>query len=488
MTGKEPIEERLENLGRAIGPGESIVDDVMSRIDACPVGESDRTRKSKAELIALRFIMSRFTKLAAAAVIIIGVLAGVYYLGSSVVPTTPAYGITDVPELFQTAKTIHMKGRMYFLLSKPGHQQSSVDADYWLDIENGKWRLTHPGYSTSPEGIKIHVSENISDGEYEMHVNHTDKTASFSKLSPFQRRLFTRKNIYTFLELLYVNFALFDYIKVGQEVIDGAVFDIWEGTREDNLGNKMKLKTWLSPTTGNFARLKSWTQKEDGSLVKQMEIDSVERDIEIPYEIFATEAPAGYALSNTKDTAILRELTIGSVGTDSVSLSCHIIFTMADGSVIVGWSSEDRQSEVPQAELFEDLKIGGQLPKLAAEVCAIKVGCTDEDITYTGYHLAHTQKGGKFYEWSIYVADKQPSPNSVLGYGLLHRYNPESREVNAKISLSMAAELTIEKAEEFDTFVLGAMAELSDDGRAPADVAYEGVLELVEQIRESLVE
>jgi hypothetical protein len=431
-----------------------------------------------------RIIMKNpMTKLAAAAAVIIAVLIGVNQFDSSIDLAKPAYGITDVPELFKAARTIHMKGRMYFPLSEPGKEQSSVEVEYWLDTQNGRWRLTYPGYSGDNEGIKIHVSENISDGQYEMHVNHTNKTVSFTKLSPFQLRLFTHKNIYTFFQLLYINFDLFDYTKVGREVIDGATFDIWEGGREDNLGTKMKMKAWISPTTGDFARIKTWGPREDGDMAKQMEIDLVQRDIEIPDEIFLTEAPPAYVLENTKDTATERQLSNASVGNDSVTFNCHIVFTMLDGSVIVGYSSEDRQSDQPQAILFEKLKMGGPLPKLAVEVYAIKPITTGEAITYRGYHLAYTQKAGKFYEWSIYVPQQKPAPKAVLGYNLVHRYNPQNREINAELSIAVAAELKIQDAQDFAVFVRGAMADLSDDGYVPEHVTYENVLDLIDEIK-----
>ncbi len=437
-----------------------------------------------------RIIMkSKITKFAAAAVIIIAVLIGINQFGGSIDIVTPAFGITDVKELLQAAKTIHMKGRMYFPLLKLGKEQSSVEVEYWLDIENGKWKLTYPGYSNiNNEDIKIHVSENISDGKYEMRVNHSDKAVSFSNLSPFQRRLFARKNRYTFFEFIYINFDLFDYIKVGQEVIDGADFDIWEGLREDNFGTQMKVKAWLSPTTGNFGRIKTWARQADGAMAKRMEIDLVERDIEIPDEMFLTEAPAGYVLKNTKNTAIVRELGNASVSNESVSLNCHIVFTMADGSVIIGWSSEDRESSEPQAKFFEDLQIAGPLPKLATEVYAIKASSMDEDITYRGYHLAYTQKKGKFYEWSIYIPEQRSAPKSMLGYKLVHRYNPESREINAKLSIAVAAELSIENADDFNSFVCGAMADLSDNEYVPEYVTYDNVLNLVEEIRITMKE
>ena len=451
--------------------------------------QSKKTKPAAQQLNIWRIIMkNRITKFAVTAVVIMAGLIGINQFDSLIDLAKPAYGITDVTELFQAARTIHMKGRMYFPVSEPGKEQSSVEVEYWLDTQNGRWRLTYPGYSGNDEGMKIHVSDNISDGEYEMHVNHTNETVSFTKLSPFQLRLFTHKNIYTFFQLLYINFDLFEYTKVGREVIDGATFDIWEGGREDNLGTKMKMKAWLSPTTGDFARIKTWRPREDGDMVKQMEIDLVQRDIEIPDEIFLTEAPPAYVLENTKDIATERELSNASVGTDSVSLNCHIVFTMPDESVIMGYSSEDRESDQPQAMLFEDLQIGGPLPKLAAEVYAIKPITTDETITYRGYHLAYTQKAGKFYEWSIYVPEQKPAPKTVLGYKLVHRYNPQNREINAELSIAVAVELEIQDAEDFAIFVRGAMADLSEEGHVPEHVTYENVLDLIDEIKVSVVQ
>jgi len=47
---------------------------------------------------------------------------------------------------------------------------------------------------------------------------------------------------------------------------------------------------------------------------------------------------------------------------------------------------------------------------------------------------------------------------------------------------------SIETSEDFDEWVLGAMAELSDDGKAPEGFTYDEVLELAEEIRASMEE
>ncbi len=42
----------------------------------------------------------------------------------------------------------------------------------------------------------------------------------------------------------------------------------------------------------------------------------------------------------------------------------------------------------------------------------------------------------------------------------------------------------IETAEDFDTWVLGAMAELSDSGTPPPEVTYQKIVDLARQIRD----
>jgi len=99
-----------------------------------------RTREQK----VWRTIMkSPITKLAAAAVIIVTAVLSITILDKS---ATPAYGITDLPELIKNAKTMHMKGWFY---SSQAEQESGEpvksEFDYWFDIENGRYRLHKPG-------------------------------------------------------------------------------------------------------------------------------------------------------------------------------------------------------------------------------------------------------------------------------------------------------------------------------------------------------
>ena len=43
-------------------------------------------------------------------------------------------------------------------------------------------------------------------------------------------------------------------------------------------------------------------------------------------------------------------------------------------------------------------------------------------------------------------------------------------------------------AEDFDTFVLGTMATFSDNDTTPEDITYETVLDLIDDIRQEMVQ
>jgi len=101
MTSKEPIEKRLEKLAQAIVPDETLIENVMSRINTKSIGESE---KLSTKLIARRFIMNRFTKLAAAAVIIIAVIICIHQFGGSIDVASVTFA--DVLENIRNSKTL----------------------------------------------------------------------------------------------------------------------------------------------------------------------------------------------------------------------------------------------------------------------------------------------------------------------------------------------------------------------------------------------
>lgn len=433
---------------------------------------------------------SPITKLATAAMIVITAAITITFLDKSV---SPAYGITDVPEIFKKAKVIHVQGWIHFNLTDKGKKVPKAPVERWIDLENGRVRFTQRLVNADPERVTVTIRETIVNGQYKMVLNHGNKQAVFYKMSDYQKMLETHYRLQDMFGYLFGNIETFEnFIKTDQEEIDGISYDIWtcEVKEPDSALDRInRYKYWLSPTTGESGRFQSWYKNGEEPWRLGHDYYKIERDAQIHENLFLLEVPHGYEARNTKETAISVELNEqGYLGQNGIGLDARISVTLSDGSVILGWRSVDTKSAVSQNELFKKLTFGGILPRLPVEVYALKpIGWTG-NTTYTGRHLAYTQKDDKLIEWSLYSPDcVPPKISEMLGYELLCRFNTE-QQIDRWSGMSVDCGIKIETEEDFDKWVCGAMAELSDDGKAPEGVTYERVLQLTKQIRESLAQ
>jgi hypothetical protein len=445
---------------------------------------SEGTKPAPGPNIGLAFIWrtitkSTITKLAAAAVIIAATMTGIRWFSVA----APAYGITEALKLCENAKIVHIKG-WYFPHTGDDTQLERFPFEFWFDKKNGRIRDSHPiglsgDYTSEPK-----YSLTVSDGQYLMKATGRGNRGAveFTKLSPFQQRLriHTLEVFPGFMGNLH---EVKGFVKVGQEQIKNKTADIWEGevaSPGETIPYK-KYRIWLSPSTGEILRIFRWANVEEDSVRWQLRMDAntIEYNVTPPADCFKTDPPQGYELRNSKETAIEREL--GDPG--RVRFYGCIGFTLNDGSVIFGWHANHKPEE-SQAHLFANLKLGGPLPNLPAQIVGLKPWPVEEDITFVGRHLAYTQKNGKFYEWGIYVPNKKmPERDTFQDYKVITKYNGvEPRSFLGRPNL-IGQELSINLEQEFNTWVRGAMAELSADRKAPVQVTYENVLRLAEQIR-----
>jgi outer membrane lipoprotein-sorting protein len=487
MTTEETIEKRLERLAQAVGPDETLVEYVMSCIDPKSIASPSTVTTQN---IWRTIMKSPITKLSFAAMIFIAAAITITFLDKSV---SPAYGITDVPEIFKKAKVIHVQGWIHFNLTDKGKKVPKAPVERWIDLENGRVRFTQTVVNADPEQVTVTIRETILNGQYRMVLNHGSKEAVFYRTSDYQRIFETHHRLQDMFGYLFGNIETFEnFIKTDQEEIDGISYDIWtcEVKESDSALDRInRYNYWLSPTTGESRRFQYWYKNGQEPWRLGHDFYKIERDVQIDEDVFSLEIPEGYEARNTKETAISVELNEqGYLGQNGIGLDARISFTLSDGSVILGWRSVDTKSAVSQRELFDELIFGGTLPRLPVEVYALKpIGWTG-NITYTGRHLAYTQKDDKLIEWSLYVPDGAPPKRSeMLGYELLCRFNTE-QQVDRWSGMSADYGIKIEMEKDFDKWVHGAMAELSDDSKAPEDITYEKVLQLTKQIRKSLAQ
>ena len=431
---------------------------------------------------------SSITKIAAATIIFSAILL-IAIIDKS---ATPAYGIYDVPELFKKAKTIHIQGWVYFNLTDKGKKVPKAPVERWIDLKNGRARFSGTVVNAGPDQVTVTIRETILNGQYKMVLDQGKKQAVFYRMSDYLRKLKTHYRLQDMFGHLFDNIENFkNFVKTGKEEIDGVTYDIWtcEFKETDSYLNRInRYKYWLSPTTGESGRFQSWYKNGDEPWRLGHDFYKIERDVDIPKGIFAMEIPEGYEARNSKDTATPLELNEQDyLGIGGLALDARISFTLSDGSVILAWHSEDSESTASQNELFENLEFGGALPKLPIEIYGLRPAgwIWTGDVTYLGRHLVYTKRDEKFIEWSLYVPDN-PAPNSsqILGYDVLYKYNIENKP-EGTMGFTVDYGMNVETKEDFNKWILGAMAELSDDGKAPEGVTYEKVLRLAQQIRES---
>jgi len=434
-------------------------------------------------------MQTRIAKVASiAAVIAVAALAVTFWSRSS----SPAYAITDLVRQFEQAHTIHVQGWNYFPEHKmpDGSDIPPSPIDNWTDVVNARSRYTRTSLAVGVE-VNVIVSEVVRDGPSQIRIDHGDnKSVTYFHLSEYQQKLETRRISEQISGQLFGNITLLSNATVvGAERIDGLDCDIWQS--DDAEGSRWK--QWLSADTGRLIRAQVLRKVDSGQWKVATDYPLIEYNVEPPEGTFSLEPPEGYTVHNSPETAHLIEL--GACGCIYPGLNvkgvryqagARVAFALADGSVVVGWQSYEYTAPEKQALFFEGVTFGGPLPELPLEFYALIPANGSSEPLYAGHHLAFTRKQGKFFEWSLYVPDGTPPADvQETGYEMLHRCNVEFARLVTISHMTVEPEFTIETAEEFDEWVLGAMADLADDGTAPEGLTYERVLDLAQEIRTS---
>jgi hypothetical protein len=461
-----------------------------------------------------RFLQPRVVKwlipavAAAAAVIVVGVwpMTGGNRRGGE---AGKLYAFDQLPAMFLAASTVH-EHRFYLQPNQapPGQERRRCSWDQWVDLTAGRWAAysRHVGPIPGTPGPKLEdwASEDyVCDGAYLMEVNHQDKTVEFTKPTAFKCLLMARQRHDAIVDAFAYPGEL-GYQRVGQEVLSGRSFEVWEMIRPPQVDtNWTKLRMWFSPAGGDVGRWQYWykspttnDQWSEGGIV-----DVLERNIVAAPAIFSTDPPSGYTFKNTKETAPAESLSSGSAKVGRHVLRFNVCFTLPDGTILLGWSNEaaggtplgspsNVADDSSEAAIFADLKPGGSLPRLPIEMYALEPESSAGQAAFSGHHLACTKKDRRFYEWSLYVPDGQvPARKDSRGYKVLARLNLRNEEERVSppaASISSVHFVEIRDATDFKTFVLGAMADLSGTGSDPGGVTYDSVTQLTQQIREAL--
>ena len=261
MTAKEPIEEKLEKLAKAIGTDDSLVDSVMNRIDAEPIAEPSQTNKLKNKPVR-RFIMNRFTKLAAAAVIIVAITIGMnFFLG-----TGTSVAFADVVQPILDARTVIMD----MLIGPEGRQVVIHD-----EVMGSRIRRT----VSSMPGAEI-----IIDLEQMKMLTLSGKTAIYVELDGLDNM----KNYLELLQDIVVRMqdkAEYQVEDQGLQEIDGHDYIVFVAESDNDT-----ITIWADPETALPVRIKQKTPN------MQIICNNLQFDVALDESRFSMEVPEGYVI------------------------------------------------------------------------------------------------------------------------------------------------------------------------------------------------
>jgi hypothetical protein len=146
MDTKKSLEKQLEELGQAVRGDDAFVANVMARINAAEPGRIKQNNK----LIFRSLIMNRFTKFAAAAVIIIAAVFSVTILDKSV---TSAYALEQTIKASHSVQYLHIKSFMVSISGEP--IECWVEFDPSGQVKN--MRLNKPAWMDPDDGDTVIV-------------------------------------------------------------------------------------------------------------------------------------------------------------------------------------------------------------------------------------------------------------------------------------------------------------------------------------------
>ena len=133
MTTNKNIENKLEELGQAIGSDESMVENVIRRINSKSIGTSSTLTAQNIWRIILK---SPITKFSVAAVIVIAVLTGIHQFNGPLNGTTAAYA--KVKEKIRNVPWIHISYTGYILdeMGNKKSEEGAYDTEIWYSFKS----------------------------------------------------------------------------------------------------------------------------------------------------------------------------------------------------------------------------------------------------------------------------------------------------------------------------------------------------------------
>jgi len=290
----DKLENRLQDLGRTLGTDETMVPRVMDRIDEALGDQPFETGKMKREFVIRRLVMNRMSKLAAAAVILIGVVVAYQAFKG-----TGGVSWAQVRQQVAAVKAVMYKATV------TGSQRGQA-------LEARVEGIQADGYGTRTD---TYMGEELMSRSFALSGEE-----SFVTLYPAQRK-------YSVVELteairqqngdpkaMVEAFLQGDYTSLGRSEIDGVAVEGVESrdlspsagfpggggfigyAGEDEMPGTAVGRLWVDVATGWPVEVTLDVTDEENDVEISMVIRDFQWDAEVDADAFANAIPDGYGL------------------------------------------------------------------------------------------------------------------------------------------------------------------------------------------------
>ncbi len=290
------MKEQKNNLDEAIdglknepipaGAPQEVIDTVLQKLTSAPAGK----RITISERIKA---MKTLPKLAAAAVIIIAVLLGIYYFGSSIEVASVAWG--QVAEKVEQAKTFVYRMKMT-LTGMPGLPEGEPTEIEVITYNSSEYGIRTDAYMAGKIAAQTYI---IPDKEVLITVIHEQKQYIRMRLTD-ELLTKTKEESHDPKEMVK-EFTKSEYTKLGRKTIDGIEAEgiesrhprIMGGLFDDVLG-----QVWVDVKTDLPVLMEVECSSSDGSIQMKLVMDQFEWDVvELGASAFEPNIPADYELA-----------------------------------------------------------------------------------------------------------------------------------------------------------------------------------------------
>jgi outer membrane lipoprotein-sorting protein len=318
---KDPLERRLESLGRAL-PGRSpdFTRSVLHKLAGEPAGNVDPPDTRAPHL--KRWIMRGTLGLAAS------VLIGAFAWTLLVNEPQPAYGMRDVRTRLAGARSIRVAG----------HSEDGSRFEIFVERPDRSYRVQR--------GVRT-----VMTSARQMVVDDKAKTATIGPSNPFDARVLVEYALQNLVLDTILGPARDRLTKTRSERVGDVDADVYHATL-DNGPPAVQTEVYLNPRTG--LPIKSvLLVTHQGKASPIVTIDQIEPNATAPADAFDFIPPANYAVKQVaSDTHDADAEMMGSGSAGTIRFGVRHAFEVADGrAAVVCWSLYDTKHPADDLKL-----------------------------------------------------------------------------------------------------------------------------------------